>query len=279
MTRDDDKLAPDGWTPEDDERIRAAMTTLRDDVDRVVLSDPAEIRSRYAPRTRRRTLGWLLAAAAAIIAAAGIAFSQLGNPWAAETPELVPGGTTTTATDSPTEATTEPTQGPSTEPAQEPTDSAPEPGATIPPCDAVVGEVNTDVAGITAEQVATAEQLMELALACDQDALVDRVIADETNLSFGNPQPQDVFVIPPDDDDRYGLLTRLLTVPPQLDAESGIVQWPTTPQSDADWQALVDAGILSQSDMELIRDNPDGYLGWRLGIAADGTWYYFVGGD
>ncbi len=236
----------------DDARIRAGLMTLRDDVDRVPLPDPAFIRSRYAERTRRRALGWVVAAAAVIIAAAGIAFSQLGNPWAADSPELLPGETAT---------------------------STPSLGTTIPPCNAVVGEVNTDVAGITAEQAATARQLMDLALACDQDALVGRAVTDETTLSFGDPQPEEVFVIPPTDDDRYRVLTRLLTVSPELDPELGIVRWPAEPESDADWQALVAAGILSRSDMELIQDSPEGYLGWRLGISPDGTWSFFVGGD
>lgn len=271
MTLDDD------WTPEDDERVRSALLSLRTDVLAAQLPEPAVIRNRYASRSRRRRIAWSMAAAVAAVAAAGIAFAQLGNPWASD--QLSPGENGPSITEPVPEADSGAAGSPTGDATDEPTGGQPSTGATVPPCNAVVGEVNTDIDGITAEQVATAERLMALALACDRGALANLATADETTLSFGAVVPEDVFVIPPNDDDRYGLLTRLLMVPPQLDPDSDIVRWPVEPETDADWQALVDAGILSQDDMELIREDPSGYVGYRVGIAADGTWNYFVGGD
>ena len=64
--------------------------------------------------------------------------------------------------------------------------------------------------------------------------------------------------------------------------ESGSYAWPTAYQespSDADWQALVDAGLYTQEQIDSDEAGGTGYLGYRTAITADGDWQFFVAGD
>ena len=64
--------------------------------------------------------------------------------------------------------------------------------------------------------------------------------------------------------------------------ESGSYAWPTAYQespTDADWQAIVDAGLYTQEAVEQMKSFGSGYLGYRTAITADGDWQFFVAGD
>jgi hypothetical protein len=64
--------------------------------------------------------------------------------------------------------------------------------------------------------------------------------------------------------------------------ETGSYAWPTAydeSPSEADWQALVDAGLHTQEEVDLMKDQGTGYLGYRTAITADGDWQFFVAGD
>ncbi len=64
--------------------------------------------------------------------------------------------------------------------------------------------------------------------------------------------------------------------------ESGSYAWPTAYQespTDADWQAIVDAGLYTQEQVEQMKTGGTGYLGYRTAITADGDWQFFVAGD
>jgi len=64
--------------------------------------------------------------------------------------------------------------------------------------------------------------------------------------------------------------------------ESGSYAWPTAYQespSDEDWQAIVDAGLHTQEQIDSMRAGGSGYLGYRTAITADGDWQFFVAGD
>ena len=77
------------------------------------------------------------------------------------------------------------------------------------------------------------------------------------------------------------ILATILTLPYTRN-ESGSYAWPTAYQespSDADWQALVDAGISTQEEVDLMKAQQTGYLGYRTAITADGDWQFFVAGD
>jgi len=65
--------------------------------------------------------------------------------------------------------------------------------------------------------------------------------------------------------------------------ESGSYAWPTayseSPTAEA-WQALVDAGLYSQDQIEEMQGPAStGYLGYRTAITPDGQWQFFVAGD
>ncbi len=77
------------------------------------------------------------------------------------------------------------------------------------------------------------------------------------------------------------ILATILTLPYTRN-ESGSYAWPTAYQespSEADWQALVDAGISTQEEVDLMQAQQTGYLGYRTAITADGDWQFFVAGD
>ncbi|MGH8911264.1 MAG: hypothetical protein ACRDVD_02035, partial [Acidimicrobiia bacterium] len=61
--------------------------------------------------------------------------------------------------------------------------------------------------------------------------------------------------------------------------ETGTWAWPAAhvdASNEASWAEL--EAILGDETIELLRQS-DGYLGYRLGITADGTWQFAVGGD
>ena len=64
--------------------------------------------------------------------------------------------------------------------------------------------------------------------------------------------------------------------------ETGSYAWPTAYQESptaGDWRALVDAGVLTQEQVDLMKEQGTGYLGYRTAITADGDWQFFVAGD
>ncbi len=126
--------------------------------------------------------------------------------------------------------------------------------------------------------VDTAEALFHAAMACDQDVLVSRAEADGTSLSFGGGTPEELLGLP-DVENRYLAIAALLTgtTPAQNDDLAWV--WPAVhvTGSDADWQELVDAGLYSAAEVEQM--HTEGYYGWRIGIAQDGTWSFFIAGD
>ena len=76
-------------------------------------------------------------------------------------------------------------------------------------------------------------------------------------------------------------LTAILSLPYTRN-ESGSYAWPTAYQespSDADWQAIVDAGLYTQEQIEQMKAGGTGYLGYRTAITPDGDWQFFVAGD
>jgi hypothetical protein len=76
-------------------------------------------------------------------------------------------------------------------------------------------------------------------------------------------------------------LATILTLPFTRN-ESGSYAWPTAydeSPSDADWQALVDAGLYSAETVEQMKTQGTGYLGYRTAITPDGDWQFFVAGD
>jgi hypothetical protein len=76
-------------------------------------------------------------------------------------------------------------------------------------------------------------------------------------------------------------LATILTMPFTRN-ESGSYAWPTAydeSPAEADWQALVDAGLYTQEEIDQMKVGGTGYLGYRTAITADGDWQFFVAGD
>ena len=88
------------WTAADDERLRAAMATLRADVDAAPLTDVRFVKARGMRRRRQRMLAWTAAGAAAAVVAAVVAF----NPLARDTTAPLPPAHTSTTAPAPTTA-------------------------------------------------------------------------------------------------------------------------------------------------------------------------------
>ena len=77
------------------------------------------------------------------------------------------------------------------------------------------------------------------------------------------------------------ILATILTLPYSRN-ESGSYAWPTAYQespTEADWQALVDAGLYTQEQVDSMQAGGSGYIGYRTAITADGDWQFFVAGD
>ena len=76
------------------------------------------------------------------------------------------------------------------------------------------------------------------------------------------------------------VLATILTLPFTRN-ESGSYAWPTAydeSPTEADWQALVDAGLYTQEQIDQMKAGGM-YLGYRTAITADGDWQFFVAGD
>jgi len=75
-------------------------------------------------------------------------------------------------------------------------------------------------------------------------------------------------------------LATILTMPFTRN-ESGSYAWPTAyseAPTDEAWQALVDAGLYTQEQIDSTKA-AGSYLGYRTAITADGDWQFFVAGD
>lgn len=132
------------------------------------------------------------------------------------------------------------------------------------------------------------ERVFAAALACDYDAL--EAIAEEKGEGFtfsfgGGEDASDYWAEAEADPAREPRPMRALATILTLDVtrnESGSYAWPSAyneSPTEADWQALVDAGLYSQADVDLMLEHNTGYLGWRTAITPDGDWQFFVAGD
>lgn len=130
----------------------------------------------------------------------------------------------------------------------------------------------------------TATFLLDAAVRCDEQLVHTAATESDTSFFFGAVSVEQLFTLPEDtahDPGPWEALARLLGgTNPTLVEDSAIWAWPAAfgdDATDADWQELVDAGLYDQDEVDQMR--ADGYLGWRVGIDADGTWRYLTAGD
>lgn len=138
--------------------------------------------------------------------------------------------------------------------------------------------------------VATARFVLDAVVRCDEQLLTTAATESGTSFLFGNATVGDVFALPEDTaagpaggPSGWDAAARLLTGTTPVRAGDGAIwTWPAAAgpdADDADWQELVDSGLYTAEQVEDLRAAPDGYLGWRIGIDADGTWVFMTAGD
>ena len=134
------------------------------------------------------------------------------------------------------------------------------------------------------------ERIFEAAVACDYETLEEIALEQGEGFTFSygatesaadfwrereeagdaEPGPRPMLT-----------LATILTLPFTRN-EAGSYAWPTAYQespTDADWQAIVDAGLYSQEQVDQMRSGGIGYVGYRTAITPDGDWQFFVAGD
>ncbi len=96
---------------------------------------------------------------------------------------------------------------------------------------------------------------MAWAVTCNEEAMINRFVDNATEVNFDglsiSGSLSDGGLNPRDFADRYDLMTTLLSLPPgrQDAGESDWYYWPKVPTSDAEWQHLVDIGLIAQEGL------------------------------
>jgi len=134
---------------------------------------------------------------------------------------------------------------------------------------------------LPAAVAATRATIHAAAVACDYTALGALAEADATTFSYGGGTDPVAFWVAEGTQGRdpLSLMARLLSTTPAQDTETGTWAWPAAhidPTDEASWAELED--VFDAETFALLRQ-ADGYLGYRIGITADGTWAFAVGGD
>jgi hypothetical protein len=132
------------------------------------------------------------------------------------------------------------------------------------------------------------QRVFDAAVACDYDTLEE--IAEEKGegftFSYGASEDASEFWREVEETGEESplpmrALATILTMPFTRN-ESGSYAWPTAysenPTEEA-WQALVESGLYSEDEVEQMRTQGTGYLGYRTAITPDGDWQFFVAGD
>jgi hypothetical protein len=134
------------------------------------------------------------------------------------------------------------------------------------------------------------QRIFEAALACDYETLEEIALekGEGFTYSYGGDASAAQFwrdreeagAEEPGPKPMLALVT-ILTMPFTRN-ESGSYAWPTAyneSPTDEAWQALVDAGLYTQEQIDSMKSGGTGYLGYRTAITADGDWQFFVAGD
>ena len=129
------------------------------------------------------------------------------------------------------------------------------------------------------------ERAFGAALACDYETLEEIALEEGEGFTFsygGGTSAAEHWRMLEESgtEEPMRILATILTLPFTRN-ESGSYAWPTAYQespTEADWQALVDAGLYTQEQIDSFK-TAGSYLGYRTAITADGDWQFFVAGD
>ena len=138
---------------------------------------------------------------------------------------------------------------------------------------------------LPAEVADVRKRVFDAAIACDYDTLEEIALEQGDGFTFtygGATDASDYWTRVEEEGTQNPMraLATILTLPYTRN-ESGSYAWPTAYSerpTDEAWQALVDAGLYSQEQIDQMK-TAGSYLGWRTAITADGDWQFFVAGD
>lgn len=134
------------------------------------------------------------------------------------------------------------------------------------------------------------KRVFEAAVACDYETLEEIALkrGEGFTFSYGGGSSaaehwRDVEAANEDDPLPMRALATILALPYTRN-ETGSYAWPSAyseAPTDEAWQALVDAGLYAQEDIDAARAGlgSGGYLGYRTAITPEGDWQFFVAGD
>jgi hypothetical protein len=138
---------------------------------------------------------------------------------------------------------------------------------------------------LPAEVADVRKRVFDAAIACDYDTLEQIALEKGAGFTFSYGGETDAAsywrgLEEQGTDKPMRALATILTLPYTRN-ETGSYAWPTAyneSPTDADWQALVDAGLYTQQQIDSMKAGGS-YLGWRTAITPDGDWQFFVAGD
>ena len=138
---------------------------------------------------------------------------------------------------------------------------------------------------LPAEVAEVRQRIFDAAVACDYDTLEQIALEKGAGFTFSYGGGDSAAahwreLEESGTEEPMRVLATILTLPYTRN-ESGSYAWPTAyneAPTDADWQALVDAGLYSQEQIDQMKAGGM-YLGYRTAITADGDWQFFVAGD
>jgi hypothetical protein len=132
------------------------------------------------------------------------------------------------------------------------------------------------------------KRVFDAAIACDYDTLEEIALGKGAGFTFsyGNGKDASEYWRGLEEDSSelpkpMRALATILTLPPTRN-ETGSYAWPTAysenPTEEA-WQDLVATGLYTAEQVDQMKLQGTGYLGYRTAITADGDWQFFVAGD
>lgn len=132
------------------------------------------------------------------------------------------------------------------------------------------------------------QRVFNAAIACDYDTLEQIALEKGAGFTFSYGSGTDASAYWRDLEENstaspmpMRALATILTMPYARN-ESGSYAWPTAysenPTEEA-WRDLVYSGLYSAEEVEQMKTQGTGYLGYRTAITPDGDWQFFVAGD
>jgi hypothetical protein len=132
------------------------------------------------------------------------------------------------------------------------------------------------------------KRVFDAAIACDYDTLKQIALEKGAGFTFSYGSStdaseywRDLEETSADKPKPMRALATILTLPFTRN-ESGSYAWPTAYNenpTEESWRDLVYAGLYTAEQVDQMKTQGTGYLGYRTAITADGDWQFFVAGD